>query len=296
MPLISQHQSLHTTRLIIAAHSGAGKTGSLASLAAAGYNLRILDFDNGCDVLRDLVLSDNPKFKPLYKDRGAAERISFETLTESYKLVGGKAVPSTAKGWERMTRLLENWKSGDQDFGPVTTWGPQDVLVIDSSTGCAKAAYYHICAMNGKLLSQPEGYEWQRAIGAAQALFENLMDMLTSEALKCNVILMAHINYQDEPGTARTDQNETVPQQGFINVIGRASGPRVPRRFNSMIQIKKLGASRRLVTETLDKIDLKTAAPSKVKRDYSLETGLAEFFADLRGGASPAAQLERKAS
>lgn len=283
MPPITQHHSDRVTRIIQLAHSGAGKTGALLSLAAAGYNIRILDFDNGCDVLRELAMSQHPKYKPLYFDKGAHERIHYETLTEKYKIVNGNAVPITAQGWSKMVRLLEGWKGEGYDFGPVEKWTSRDVLVIDSSTGAGKAAFYHVLGMNGKLMNQPGGYELQRAMGAAQALFESTIEMLTSDAIKCNLVLNAHINYQDEPGTVRKDQNEAVPQHGYVTVIGKAAGPRVPRRFNTTVQLRAVAGQRRIYTSTFEAIDLKTAAPSRVKESYPIETGLAELFRDLRG-------------
>lgn len=283
MPAITAHPSSKTTRIIQLAHSGAGKTGALLSLAAAGYNLRILDFDNGCDILRELSTSQHPKFKPLYFDKGAHERIYYETLTEKYKIVNGNAVPLTARGWSKMVNLLSDWKGEGYSFGPVESWTERDILVMDSSTGAGKAALYHIQGMNGKLMSPPEGYEIQRMMGQAQALFESVIDMITSEAIKCNFILNAHINYQDEPGSVRKDRGEAIPQHGFVTVIGKASGPRVPRRFNNTVQIKSVGASKRIYTSTFESLDLKTAAPGRVKPDYPIETGLAELFRDLRG-------------
>ena len=66
MPALGQHQSSDIVKMLFIGPSGAGKTGALASLASAGYNLRILDMDNGLDVLAN-VLND-PK-KPLLEGR-----------------------------------------------------------------------------------------------------------------------------------------------------------------------------------------------------------------------------------
>ena len=55
MPALSDHQSSQTTKMLFIGDSGSGKTGALASLAAAGYNLRILDVDNGVDILANLL-------------------------------------------------------------------------------------------------------------------------------------------------------------------------------------------------------------------------------------------------
>ena len=59
MPALGQHQSSDIVKMLFIGPSGAGKTGALASLASAGYNLRILDMDNGLDVLANVL--NNPK-------------------------------------------------------------------------------------------------------------------------------------------------------------------------------------------------------------------------------------------
>jgi len=60
MPKLGDHQSKSTTKMLFVGDSGAGKTGALASLAAAGYHLHIMDLDNGLDVLNNYY---DPKLK-----------------------------------------------------------------------------------------------------------------------------------------------------------------------------------------------------------------------------------------
>ena len=55
MPPIGSHQSTNSTKLMLLGESGAGKSGALASLVTAGYKLRILDFDNGLDTLKNYL-------------------------------------------------------------------------------------------------------------------------------------------------------------------------------------------------------------------------------------------------
>ena len=65
MPSMDQHESNHLVKIMIAADSGSGKTGSLAALVEAGFNVRVLDFDNGLSVLKGYT-KDKSKLK---KDR-----------------------------------------------------------------------------------------------------------------------------------------------------------------------------------------------------------------------------------
>jgi hypothetical protein len=55
MPSLDKHQSSEFTKLLLEGDSGSGKTGSLASLVAAGFKLRVLDMDNGLDSLANAV-------------------------------------------------------------------------------------------------------------------------------------------------------------------------------------------------------------------------------------------------
>ncbi len=51
MPTLDAHESSRYAKLIYIGDSGTGKTGSLVSLLADGYKLKILDMDAGLDSL-----------------------------------------------------------------------------------------------------------------------------------------------------------------------------------------------------------------------------------------------------
>ena len=55
MAKLSAHKESKPFKGMIIGDSGSGKTGSLASLAAAGYKLVIMDFDSGLDILATQV-------------------------------------------------------------------------------------------------------------------------------------------------------------------------------------------------------------------------------------------------
>ena len=70
MASIKNHQSTDVTKLLLVGDSGSGKTASLAELANAGYNLRILDYDDGLAILPEFLNSD------------AVNRVSYVTLKD----------------------------------------------------------------------------------------------------------------------------------------------------------------------------------------------------------------------
>lgn len=264
MTQLTKHQSATSTKLLLIGDSGAGKTGALASLALAGYNLRIIDTDAGLDILSNL-LKPHPE---------ALAQVEYETLTDPYGNVNGKLVPRRATVWQRLARLLDNWKTESAEFGPISTWGAKDVLVLDTLTTASNAAMNFVLAMNNRIGQKP----WQSDYGDAQTYVESMLQMLYDEGIKCNVIVNSHITYIGE---------ENGPVHGYPASIGRALPPKIGRYFNSVLMLRSTGqgasVKRKLLTNTSGQVELKNTNPLKVKAEYGIETGLAEYFKDIQG-------------
>lgn len=272
MPKLGDHQSKTTTKMLFVGDSGAGKTGALASLAAAGYNLRILDMDNGLDVLNNLLTDPNSQY--FKQDPKAAERVDFVTVTDKMKNVNGRLVPATATAWTRAVKLLMDWTDGEQKLGPITTWGQKDILVIDSLTMLSTAALNMILSMNGRLGQRPHQSDW----GDGQQLVEGLLQMLYDEGVQCNVIVCCHITFIGEDGG---------PIRGYPNTLGKALPPKVGRYFNTALMARTVGQGtmqkRKILTNTSGVIELKNTAPLRVQAEYDLADGLAKYFEAVRG-------------
>lgn len=275
MPSLDQHQSNVTTKLLLVGNSGSGKTGALASLAAEGYNVRVLDIDNGVDILVDLLTRKDSTY-----GSEAWRNVKYQTLTDQMKSVGGRLIPARATVWQKLTQQLVHWKVEGplidgkkevlEDLGPIVSWTPKEVLVIDSLSMLGKAAMYSGMAMNNRLGQKPAWTDY----ADGQAILEPLLEMLYDDGVKCNVIINTHLH-----DTAKMNE----PSRLFPNTgTGRALEPKVGRYFNTILLAKKEGKSHKIFTETSDPIDLKTPAPGRVRKSYPLETGLAEFFADIR--------------
>lgn len=266
MPALKNHHSSSTTKLLFVGDSGAGKTGALASLADAGYKIRILDLDNGVDVLRDLLTSGK------YSST-AIENVDYVTVTETMKNVGGKLVPVKASVWQRVTSLLDKWVDGDTNHGSITAWDSNTVLVIDSMTMLSDAALFYILAMNGRLGQHPHQSDW----GLAQSLIENLLRMLYDDGVKCNVIINCHIKPMGD---------DNGPDRYYPNTLGKALPPKVGRYFNTVLLAQTSGrgqnVKRQIFTVSQGTVECKNTAPSKVQLSYPLETGLADYFKAVR--------------
>lgn len=294
MPPLSKHQSSRTTKLLLIGDPGAGKTGATASLAAAGFNLRYADTDNGLDLLTDLLT--NPA-SPYVKGKTPAElsammdRVQFETLTDPMKNVGGKLVPAKATVWQRLTALLDNWspettkgwsnkqppaENDTAPLGPITSWGSQDILILDSLSRISSAALNMVLSMNARLGQQPH----QSDYFTAQTMVESLLQKLYDESVQCNVIMIAHI--------AMIGDETTGVAHGYPASVGKALSPKIGSYFNTCLMAKTTGIGanqkRKILTKTSGMVELKNSAPLRVKPEYDLESGLAEYFKDVRGG------------
>jgi len=272
--------------------TGSGKTGALASLADAGYNLRILDIDNGLDILRNVLMAPSSPY-----NKSAIERVTFRTIREPMRRLGGRLVPAKAVIWEEVAKQLMDWKDTDADgkeisLGPVTSWSPQEVLVVDTLTALSWGAWNWHCQMNGKLGGEVTGFEYQRFMGQVQTLLEGFLNLLADSSVKCNVIVNSHVTYVRDPGMPKPKDDEADPVHGYPSAIGKALSPRIPRFFNSALLVKVDGfgafAKHKIYPHTQGIVPAKSSNPFGVAREYGIEKGLAEYFAAVRGAAPTA--------
>jgi hypothetical protein len=276
MPNLSDHQSSETTKLLLIGDNGSGKSGALASLASAGYNLRILDLDNGLDILKNVLRDPKAGYAS-----DSISRVVYETLTDKMKASGGKLVPSQATVWQRAIKLLDNWKTESHSLGPLVSWTPKDVLVIDSLTMLSNAAMNFVLSMNARLGQQPHQSDWY----VGQQMIESLLQMLLDENVRCNVVMNCHITFIGE---------ENGPVRGYPASLGKALPPKIGSYFNTILMAQAVGqganAKQKILTRTQGMIGLKTSAPGLVASEYPIETGLAEYFKAIRGVPAAAAK------
>lgn len=286
-------------KLIYLGHTGAGKTGSLVSLAAAGYRLRILDIDRGCEILRDYLT--NPKsiyLRPhaLWPSPGdVASRVSYVTITETYNIQGTKAIPK-ATAWHRINQLLNNWIDGDDRPGNLGKWGPNDVLVIDGMSRLAEAAMNFQLSLNGRLATGPQvGARGDNDYTQCYKLITDFLDLLKSDEIKCNIIMICHIQFMEASGS---QISVTRDAKGFPQTVGRLISPKIGQYFNHSILAKSIGNApsvrRTIITNNDENVELKTTAPLRVPREYPLETGLAQYFTDVKAYSTLATKEESK--
>lgn len=276
MPSLANHQSNEFTKLLIEGDSGSGKTGALASLVSAGYKLRILDMDNGLDVLKQFVLRDSPSL---------INNVEFRTLRDKYKSgPEGPVIAGTPKAFVDAVKLLDRWKYTDEgvetDLGVPSEWGSDTILIIDSLTFLSDAAFAfrEPLAARGK-----DGKFDARAVYKdAQDAIESVLAFVTGEAFRTNVIITSHIRYMENPDGSK---------KGYPTSVGAALGPIIPRYFNSVALCENKNGKRQITTVATAMIDLKNPKPFEMAKSYPIDTGLAEFFGVLKASPTKTPEL-----
>jgi len=265
MPGLADHKSQALVKTLVVADSGFGKTGALASLAKAGYNLWIVDFDNGLDVLRNLLRDDTK----------ALARVNYETFTDEFTNVGGnlmlKGIPKAFAG---ALKLLSDWPGK----GPLDKWTDKDVLIIDTLTTMGLASMRHILALTGR-----DGKAQIQDWGAAMDQVERVVQMLATKEVNCHVILNCHIQY------AETSEGSGM-FKGYPAALGNKLSPKIPVYFNNCLVGKSTGAGankKRVFMTKGDGMVEGKASLVNVPNELPQDTGLATFFELLRGGVKP---------
>ena len=259
MPSLSTKTSASFVKLMMVGESGSGKTGALASLAIAGYKLRIFDFDNGIEPLKNEIEAVKP---------AALSNVEYMTFRDSYKMgPTGPMLIGGAKAYPNAARALDKWEDGTVP----AEWGADHICVIDSLTFLGRATLAWATSMN------PGAKEPRTWYNVAQDAILTLLAGVTSEAFKTNLIVLTHIDMREETG------------QAYPSSIGKAIGDKIPAYFNTFIAIEKSGmgvnVKRTIRTLPTASLSLKNAAPRKVEPAYPIETGLATIFSKLSGKA-----------
>lgn len=246
-------------KIMVIGDSGSGKTGSLASLAAAGYHLHIVDMDDGLAPLAHILTATAP---------AALSQVDFESLRDSYSVQGGELkVKRPATAYKRAAELLNKWIDGTTP----SEWGKDHIFVVDSLTllGRAALAQAETLAPNVK-----DPRQWY---AAAQKAIENYLACLFSPEFRTNVIVLSHITDIELNDGSR---------KGFPAAVGQALSRHIAKYLNDLfiVETRGTGANVRRVIRTVPNghVDAKTSALT-LEKELPIETGLATIFAALRG-------------
>jgi len=206
--------------------------------------------------------------------------------------LGGKLRCKKPRAWKDLITILsDGWviknDSGEviEDLGKPMEWGSDVVLVLDSLSRIADAAYYHELMLQNALLQDRNARENQRDIGATQSRILDLMRMLSDKAFGCNICLIGHIKRATEYGhnpASEEAKDASVDVFGFPAAIGSAILPVIPQFFSTILHAKIEGTKQYIYAKTTGEVATKNTNPFGVGIKYPLETGLADYFKALR--------------
>lgn len=268
---LTNHRS---TRGLIVGDPGAGKTSSIAHLAASPLIDRIFWLD----------LDDNMRGPLRQLPPAALAKIHIETLKDrvAFDNDGYASVSGVPTAFSDMARLLTNWTDTEtgEAFGPPEEWTPRDVLVLDGLSGLARSARYYTIYVNRRRNKRPLmrikdwGNMFERCEGVIQAL---------CQGLPCHVLVTAHLarlavddtNPDDDDDATSTNNGPTYTKGGYTApenammrypaALGQKLPPRIGGDFEFIVQAKRVGQglSTQYVLKTTPDADVDVKLPIK---------------------------------
>ena len=275
-------------RVMIVGYPGSGKTGALCCLADAGFKIRVIDFDGNYD----------PLLK--FTSEGGLHNIDIVTLED--KMRGGPKCVETSgipTAFAEGLRMAKHWKykhpvTGDEvDLGATKDWGRDHILVVDSGTGCGRAAFRRTVAINNRTPMNTRDSDWGLAMGDQ----DKFMEMLTSTENRFHVIVNFHLKIIGPRDVRKGDSDLTkelkeqvaqlVPHRLFPSALGHALPQTIAEHFPTVLlaesECRQGKVKRKLITLPRPELDLKVPAP-EMPAILPLETGLLTVFEALTGG------------
>lgn len=262
MPTFDQHPSSDVVKMLVLGNSGAGKSGLLATLASK-YKLFIADFDSGLDILSDpSVLT--PEFR---------KNVYYKTFYDKSILNSGVMLPK-AEGFSDYVNNMNDWKEDGQSLGGIYSWGSDVCFITDSLTFMGNCALNYQLKLVNRLGAKPQIQDF----GAAIDLQETTLETLYNPAVKCHIIVTAHL-------VSLVDDTQGNVTKLFPSGLGKKFPPKIGRYFNNVVMIEKVGmgktVKRQLQTTGTHNVDLKVSKPSKISPIF--EPDLLKLFEILLG-------------
>jgi hypothetical protein len=263
MPTLADSK-IEFVKALLMGDSGAGKTGALVSLVAAGYKIRILDLDNkvATGILPKAIMRTCPD---------KIGNVDYISMRDKKKASGlGPIFDGVPQTFSKCMEYLDKWSDGTVP----RTWGADTVFVLDSLTFLGDAAFNWAKAMNS---SVKDPRQW---FYTAQQAVEDVIAMLTAETFKTNVLVIAHVSWSQ-----KKDATGVELTKGYPASIGKALDNTIPAYFDSMILAQAsatLPVKRTIQTAQTSMVDLKNPASFSMLPTLPLETGLATFFEEMR--------------
>lgn len=296
-------------RMLLMGFPGSGKTGALASLANAGFKLRIIDLDGNPESLLQYVRPD------------MLDNIDIVTLEDIIEddprgFTNVKGVPTA---FTRAMALLDHWRYRDpegsplidpktneprrskageillyRDLGRLADWGPDTILVSDGLTGLAQAAFRRARATLGKVPGNITRAVWN--LGTND--IGNYINKVTDGTLRCHSIMISHLRLQGPKAEESDDSTltktikqaaaEHIPTRYYPSGLTAKHNETVSGDFPYVMRALAKGKKRILTWQPTEEVDLKLPLSAKAAEtigELIVEDGLLKVFRAL--GAEP---------
>lgn len=271
-------------RMMIVGYPGTAKTGMIASLANAGYKIRVVDYDGNSQSL--LAYTDADKLSNIdivyLEDR----------MRNGERFIETTGIPTAFRAG---LDLMDEWKYKEPDgtevnLGKSKDWGCDTVVVLDSLTSMGQASFRRQQSLSNKTPLNTTEQVW----GLAMAQQEAFIEKLTSEANNFHVIVLSHLKMIGPKDVRKDDDDVTkelkkeaadlIPTRLFPSALGRQLAPVIGGHFPILIEAAndfKAGKVERVI-RVIPRPELDLKIPSKVSFDKaSVTDGLAKIFAEL---------------
>lgn len=270
-------------RILLMGNPGAGKTGSLACLANAGFKLRVLAFDKESNMM-PLLLHTRPECRAnidilFFEDRMRAGQRFIEPI----------GVPSA---FADAIKAMTNWPG----LGASKDWGPETVVVLDGITSMGTASMRRAMAMANKTPLNRTQQVW----GFAMDDQDNFIELMVSNANRFHFIALSHTKMIGPKDVTNSDDDlsKTIKQQAadlvetrlYPSALGRELPRNIARHFPCALLIESefKGKTVRRVIRTVQRPELDLKVPASSLADsLPIEDGLLTVFRAL--GVNPPA-------
>lgn len=277
-------------RIMLIGYPGTAKTGALASLANAGFKLRIIDFDGNLD--------------PLLRRVQAEQLSNIDAVYLEDKLTTGPSGFLEAKGipdaFVRGHKLLDKWsyKEADGtvvDLGASKDWGLDTVVVLDSITKMGEASMLRATKMMNKTPDTVTDRVWNLAI-TEQA---NFLNRLSSADNPHHVIVIAHLKMIGPKDIRKGDSDiakvikeqlaDMLPTRFYPSVLGWQY-PQVamadwPIVIEAIKEVKAGQIKRYLNLAPRNELDVKFPGIENLGPKLDISDGLLTVFKELSPGS-----------
>ena len=238
-------------RILICGEPTVGKTGAIAQLANAGFNVYLHDMDRNARVIGAYL---KPGHAPI-----RIQSYEVAKLTDTAIFAGGPANVGQKAVAElrRFTKMLEHWKEDDFDAGPTSALTSKDVIVVDSGTFLGE-----LLLLAAK--EDPETKKDGRSLySTAGRYYKAVLDYLTGNRVGASVIMLTHLMQTGE----KDDQGRIVGKAREIPVaVGEKASKMMTAYFSDVwhLTVDRSG-NRQYLTSATDTAGRRTSRPDLIK-------------------------------